>query len=96
MIVRRSSCCLSTDCACSAIKSVEEIVKKLLIAAVAGLLMAACSEAPTAPAAPKTSARDKSSADLECRSGYMVAYDQNGTPYCAPADGFQARQAPKP
>jgi hypothetical protein len=65
-------------------------VKKLLLAAVAGLLMAACSEAPSAPSAPKTAARDKSSADLECRSGYMVAYDENGNPYCSPVDGAAA------
>ena len=75
-------------------------MKKLLLAAVAGLLMAACSEAPSAPSASKTAARDKSSADLECRSGYVVAYDENGNPYCAAVDvdGAMAAQriTPKP
>lgn len=71
-------------------------MKKLLLAAVAGLLMAGCSEISSAPSAPKTAARDKSSADLECRSGYIVAYDESGTPYCAPVDGAaSARLAPK-
>jgi hypothetical protein len=72
----------------------EEVVKKLLLAAVAGLLMAACSEAPMAPSASKTAARNKSSADGECRSGYVVAYDQNGNPYCSPVDGGAAARRP--
>ena len=58
-------------------------MKKLLLAAIAGLLMAACSETSTGPSAPKASARDKASADLECKSGYIVASDKDGNLYCA-------------
>ena len=70
-------------------------MKKLLLAAVAAVFMAGCSEVSTSPSAPKAAAKDKSSADSECRSGYVVAYDENGNPYCTPTDGFAARIGPK-
>jgi hypothetical protein len=68
---------------------VEVAVKKLLVAVTAGALMAACSEAPTAPtapSAPKAAASNRAN-DLECRSGYVIAYDEYGNPYCAPDGG---------
>jgi hypothetical protein len=66
-------------------------VKKLLLAAVAGLLMAACSEAPMAPSSSKGVSPSKANADLECRSGYVIAFDKDGNPYCAPeGDGLMA------
>jgi hypothetical protein len=61
-------------------------VKKLFLltsAALAMLAMAACSDAPTAPSARKA-APSASSSDITCQSGYIVAYDQYGNPYCAP------------
>ena len=70
----------------------EVLVKKLLLAAVAGLLMAACSES-TAPTTPKAAATSNARADFECRSGYIVAYDENGNPYCVPVDGGDAMTA---
>jgi len=69
-------------------------VKKLLLLAAAGALMAACSEGPTAPAASSKKAPSaRPSADLVCASGYVVAYDENGNPYCAP-DGSQMMARP--
>lgn len=61
-------------------------MKKLLLLAGAALLMAACSEAPSAPVARAKSMTPsvRSDDELTCRSGYIVAYDENGNPYCAP------------
>ena len=69
--------------------SAEGVVKRLLVVAGAALLMAACSEAPTAPPVPKKSLSPSAARfdEATCRSGYIVAYDENGNPYCAPADG---------
>jgi hypothetical protein len=57
-------------------------VKKLLLAG-ATLFIAACSQAPTAPGS-KLAPRQKASLDeqLACRSGYIVAYDEEGNAYC--------------
>jgi hypothetical protein len=71
-------------------------VKKLLLAAAAGLLMAACAEAPSAPTMPKSAAPGASHKDGDCRSGYIIAYDENGNPICAPVDdGNAAMAAPR-
>lgn len=70
-------------------------MKKLLLLAAAGALMAACGEAPTAPAASSKKAPSaRPSADLVCASGYVVAYDENGNPYCAPDGGDQMAARP--
>jgi hypothetical protein len=72
---------------------VEVAVKKLLLLAAAALTMAACSESSIAPSGARKAAPDRgANADITCRSGYIVAYDEFGNPYCAP-DGF-ARTAP--
>jgi len=60
-------------------------VKKLLLLAGATMLMAACSETSTAPQGPMRSApAGRASSDMSCSSGYVIAYDENGSPYCAP------------
>jgi hypothetical protein len=58
-------------------------VKKLLLVLSAGLLMAACAEAPSAPTMPKSAAPGASQRDGECRSGYIIAYDESGNPICS-------------
>jgi hypothetical protein len=69
----------------------EGSVKKLLLLAATAALMTACSNAPTAPE--RTLAPGgRASADLSCASGYIIAYDENGNPYCAPDPN--ARMAP--
>jgi hypothetical protein len=71
----------------NAFKIREDVVKKLLLAAAAGVCMAACAEAPTAPSTPKSVAPSKANADdLECRSGYVIAFDENGNPVCVLAE----------
>jgi hypothetical protein len=61
-------------------------LKKLLLLAAAATLMAACAESSTAPtSSTRKAARTGASADLICESGYLVAYDEMGEPYCAPA-----------
>ena len=62
-------------------------MKKLLLLAAVGAtaLLAACSDTATSPLRPTRAApRDLTTADLLCASGYIVAYDENGVPYCAP------------
>ena len=68
-------------------------MKKLLLLVSAGLFMVGCSDAPTAPAAPKKAPSIQPSFDLVCRSGYVVAYDENGNPYCAPVQIDQTHQS---
>ena len=73
-------------------------MKKLMLLAGAALVLGACAESPTAPAAAKQSPGNRLDDAVVCRSGYIVAYDENGNPYCAPAlDAPQAtvKQAPK-
>lgn len=67
-------------------------MKKLLLFAGAVLVMAGCSEAPTAPAAAKRAPNVRPSNDITCRSGYVIAYDENGNPYCAPDPNQQVVQ----
>ncbi|MFI5229461.1 MAG: membrane lipoprotein lipid attachment site-containing protein [Gemmatimonadales bacterium] len=64
-------------------ESAEVAVKKLLLFAGAALVLAGCSEAPTAPTAAKRAPSVRPSNDITCRSGYVIAYDENGNPYCA-------------
>jgi hypothetical protein len=65
----------------------EVAVKRLLLLAAVAATMAACSDSPSAPL-PKHSLKPaRPSNDLECQSGYIIAYDENGNPYCAPDGG---------
>lgn len=62
----------------------EGFVRKLLLLVGSTLLMAACSDMSTAPQNPVRQApTGRASSDLSCASGYVVAYDENGNPYCA-------------
>jgi len=64
--------------------SAEEVAVKALISLLgAALLLAACSGAPTAPTVKQTP-NAKANHDYSCASGYVVAYDENGNPYCVP------------
>ena len=66
-------------------------MKKLLALIAAALCMAACSDSSTAPsAANKVVPSNQGSRDLTCWSGYVVAFDQNGNPYCAATDQASA------
>ena len=62
-------------------------MKNLMILCAAAVILAACSDASTAPAGARKAAPRGPSRDdvLTCRSGYVVYYDENGEPYCAPA-----------
>ncbi|MGH9888213.1 MAG: hypothetical protein ACREBE_21955 [bacterium] len=63
--------------------------RPLLLAGVA-VLMAACSDSTTMPTTPaKAAPAGRASFDFSCRSGYVVAYDEDGNPYCVPdPNGF--------
>jgi hypothetical protein len=63
-------------------------VKRLLFLAGASLLLAACADSPTSPStgrkiAPAGANHDD---DFKCASGYIIAYDEEGNPYCVPDD----------
>lgn len=60
-------------------------MKKLLLFVGAVAAMTACAESSTAPTAQRR-APAAVRHDLTCRSGYTVAYDSNGNPYCTPTD----------
>ncbi|MEO6878292.1 MAG: hypothetical protein ABI205_07420 [Gemmatimonadaceae bacterium] len=60
-------------------------MKKVLVFIGAALAMSACSESVTAPPAAKRAVPTKAaSLDFTCRSGYTIAFDENGNPYCVP------------
>lgn len=69
-------------------------MKKVLMVIGAALAMAACSESSTAPLPHKAATSKAASDEITCRSGYVVAYDENGNPYCAPAGGDSATRLP--
>ena len=71
-------------------------MKRILLLVAAAAAMAACSDATApAPTAAQRQAPSHAKADeITCRSGYVVAYDQNGNPYCASGD--QAAGMTKP
>jgi len=58
----------------------------LFILIAAASVMAACADSATAPTAQKKSVAPQALHDdgLGCRSGYIIAYDENGNPYCVP------------
>jgi hypothetical protein len=61
-------------------------VKSLFIVIAAASVMAACANSPTAPASGKKGVTPQAlhDDDFGCRSGYIIAYDENGNPYCVP------------
>ena len=74
----------------------EGFVKQLVLLGGIALLMAACSDASTSPKRPALAASSgRPSADLVCASGYVVAYDENGNPYCAPDPNVQNQARPR-
>jgi hypothetical protein len=70
-------------------------VKKLVFAVAGALMMAACSDAPTTPASPVRAPSGRPAFDLICASGYVIAYDENGNPYCA-VEETQSRTGQQP
>jgi len=46
--------------------------------------MAACADSATAPTVPSKGFTPQALHDFTCRSGYTIAYDENGNPYCVP------------
>ena len=71
-------------------------MKRILLFVAAAAAMAACSDATApAPTAAQRQAPSRAKNDeITCRSGYVVAYDQNGDPYCT--SGGQAAAMSKP
>ena len=62
-------------------------MKRLLILAGAALLFAACAESPTSPTTGRRIAPQGANHDEDfCASGYIIAYDENGNPYCVPEE----------
>jgi hypothetical protein len=61
-------------------------VKKFLILAGAALLFTACAESATAPSTDRRIAPQGANHDDFCGSGYIIAYDEDGNPYCVPVD----------
>ena len=84
---------MSTDSAKGRVKSVEVAVKKLLLLAGAALAMSACAESATAPVRKVAPGDQAKHDDFTCKSGYVIAYDEFGNPYCVP-DGSQGTSSP--
>jgi hypothetical protein len=73
-------------------------MKKFLLVAGAGVatvLMAACSDGPSAPTSRALTPGAGPSADLVCASGYIIAYDEYGNPYCAPDPNATTAMRPR-
>jgi hypothetical protein len=81
----------------------QEVCVKKLIFICAAVTLAGCADSAMSPDAHRAAPRARSNdGDLTCRSGYVIAYDEFGNAYCAPADGFMspfdstsARSAPQ-
>lgn len=58
--------------------------------------MAACSEAPTAPVAASKAPTNRAAFDFTCRSGYLVAFDEDGNPYCVQESTTQRQSGARP
>jgi hypothetical protein len=71
------------------------LVKKLLLLIAAASVMAACADSTTAPASQKKALDPQARQDdFTCRSGYTVAYDENGNPYCVANDASARWRGP--
>jgi hypothetical protein len=71
-------------------------VKKLFFLIAVASLMAACADSTTAPTAQKKLAAPQPLYDFTCRSGYTIAYDENGNPYCVPDQSGTLRRTGTP
>lgn len=69
-------------------------MNRILLLLGAAAAMAACSDA-TAPAPPAAQRQAPSGPryDMSCRSGYVIAYDQNGNPVCSGSSDLTASTA---
>lgn len=66
-----------------------EVCVKKLIFICAALALAGCADSAMSPDAHRAAPRGRSNdEELTCRSGYVIAFDELGNPYCAPVDGF--------
>lgn len=71
-------------------------MKKLLLLVGSTLTMVACSDASTSPQRPTLAVPSgRASAELFCASGYVIAYDENGNPYCAPDPSVRNQSRPR-
>ena len=62
-------------------------MKKLVILAGAALFFTACAQSPTSPSTGRRIAPTGANHDDDfCASGYIIAYDEQGNPYCVPED----------
>ncbi|MEO7084344.1 MAG: hypothetical protein ABI442_17255 [Gemmatimonadaceae bacterium] len=60
-------------------------MKRVLLLVSTAVVMSACGQSVTAPAASnKTPSARPSHDDIFCESGYVIAYDENGNPICVP------------
>lgn len=68
-------------------------MKKVLLLVAAALTMSACSESVTAPAAARKTAPTNAASkdDFTCKTGYVIAYDEDGNPYCVPDEHLMVR-----
>ena len=59
-------------------------MKKLFVLIAAATVMAACADSATEPTGQKRAVAPQALHDdtFSCRSGYVIAYDENGNPYC--------------
>lgn len=73
-------------------------MKKLFVLIAAASVMAACADSATAPTGQKRSAAPQALRDgtFTCRSGYVIAYDENGNPYCVPEATATTQLPPAP
>ena len=63
-------------------------MKKLFVLIAAATVMAACADSATAPTGQRKAVAPQALHDdtFSCRSGYVIAYDENGNPYCVPQE----------
>lgn len=61
-------------------------MKNLLVLIAAAAVMAACADSATGPTGQKRGVAPQALHDdtFSCQSGYVIAYDENGNPYCVP------------
>jgi hypothetical protein len=77
-----------------------EFMKKvqLVLLAAGALLLASCAQSTTAPSQMRTNNNGAKPRfdDFSCPSGYTVAYDDNGNPYCIPSGNESSSSTRRP